>query len=296
MSEGSYHIQEDETERPKSLANMRVVGSCILLLGLTAAVCGSSWTNSEGKSVSAVNMPVMKTGLQTRQVPAAIPPMLPRGAAFLKTSIKPGHQGAGLELPASRGSVAVPRAHFTDSETKFNYDSSVDFDYQEIPASDLQELLNRGWILLDVRPQEQVARAKVEGALEVPLYVTKNDFKSPLGLWQEACAWGAGGWWAGTRPMKENHDFVAQVMDKVSSKAPFTGIIVGCQTGLRSKQALKELHLAGFQPKLALIKGGFDHAKPGELCSGDECILPHGASIQLAGSGNIAGMLGWHHT
>lgn len=300
MSEGSYYIQQvEEPERFNTKRSLGVVGICVLLLGLCAAVFASPLLRSQSTSASAVDMPatqMTKTGLQTRQLPGPIPHnFMTRDAAFLGASAKPWRQESSSELPRSRGAVAVPRAHFVDKDITFNYKSDVDFAYDEIPASDLQDMLDKGWVLLDVRNAEQVARAKVQGAVEVPAYVVSND-TSPFGLYQEAIAFGLGGWWAGTRAMKENPDFVPQVMQATAFKAPFPGIIAGCQTGLRSKQALKQLHLAGFKPRLALIKGGFDRVKSGELCSQDECIVPQGAKIQLAGSGNIAGMLGWHHT
>merc|ERR1712093_609993 len=98
-------------------------------------------------------------------------------------------------------------------------------------------------------------------AVEVPAYVLQNDF-GPVGLYQEALSFGLGGWWMGGRPMKENHDFVNQVQKKVPKDAK--GIIAACQTGLRSKQALKELHAAGYN-RLALLKGGLDMVRNHEI-------------------------------
>jgi len=184
----------------------------------------------------------------------------------------------------------LKQTFWAQAHNKFHYANDVKLDFEEVPASDLEKLQREGWVLLDVRAADQLDRAKVQGALEVPLYVLTND-KSPHGIFQELAALGLGGWWSGIRPMKENANFTRQVMEKVAPDAP--GIIVGCQTGLRSRLAMKELHLAGFQPKMKMIKGGFERVKPGELCSEDSCIVPQGAKIQLAGSGNIAGMLGW---
>lgn len=43
------------------------------------------------------------------------------------------------------------------------------------------ELLKGGeWVLLDVRPPEEIAKAAIEGAVEVPLFVVDED-RSPAG-------------------------------------------------------------------------------------------------------------------
>jgi len=182
--------------------------------------------------------------------------------------------------PKMRG-APVTRAN---DEYQFHY-KPLDFSYQEVPPTEVQQLIDQGWVLLDVREPTQIERAAIRGADQVPLYVLKNDF-SPYGLYQEMASFGMGGWWMGGRPMKENHDFVREVESKIGKGAP--GIIAVCQGGLRSKQALKELHLAGY-PRLAMVKGGLNMVRHQELpCEVEGCRL------DLAGSGNVAGMLQWH--
>lgn len=194
-----------------------------------------------------------------------------RGAAFIPSA------------PNTRSAV-VPGAHWADQDIKFNY-QNIQFPYEIVKPSEVTQMLKEGWVLLDVRQQEQVERAQIHGAVEVPLFVLKNDFQSPLGIYQEMVAWGLGGWWMGGRPMKENQNFVRGVEHRIGKNAK---ILAVCQTGLRSKQALKELHLAGFK-NLALVKGGLNAVRNNEIACEEE-----GCRLDLAGSGNLAGMLGWH--
>jgi rhodanese-related sulfurtransferase len=290
MSQHNHYTQlEEHVDSPKEI--LRVTFTFVSLCAVIYAV---TWTFSlpDTSRASVVDMPMLKpmtTGALTRPFPPK------------KMGLEQQPGLAGL-----RGAVTVARALQTNQmpdvaaqlrktlwaqdHNKFHYENDVKFDFEEIPASDLEDLQRQGWVFLDVRAPDQVHRAKVLGALEVPLYVLAND-KSLYGIYQELAAFGLGGWWGGGRPMRENLHFTSQVMAKVTRDTP--GIIVGCQTGLRSRQAMKELHLAGFRPKMKTIKGGFERVKPGELCSEDSCIVPQGAKIQLAGSGNIAAMLGW---
>merc|ERR1719321_448987 len=190
--------------------------------------------------------------------------------------------GAALSplAPKTRGAV-VPRGHWADKDNIFTYED-VKFPYETVKPSEVMDKLKQGWTILDVRQPEQIERAQIHDAVEVPIYVTKNDM-SPIGIYQEAVSFGLGGWWMGGRPMKENDDFVSQVQKNVGKSAP--GIIAVCQSGLRSKQALKELHMAGY-PHLALVKGGLNAVRHNELPCAEE-----GCRLDLAGSGNIAGML-----
>lgn len=45
-----------------------------------------------------------------------------------------------------------------------------------------------------------------------------------------------------------------------------TGIIIGCQKGLRSLAAAEQLSRAGYS-KVAWVNGGFDTARPGDLAT-----------------------------
>jgi len=198
-----------------------------------------------------------------------------RGAAFIPSAVQ-----------KSRGAV-VPQAHWTEKEISFNYEN-IQFPYEEVKPSEVMQMLKEGWILLDVRQQEQVERAQIHSAVEVPLYVLKDDMQSPMGIYQEMVAFGLGGWWMGGRPMKENQNFVRAVWRRLGKNAKRNAkILVVCQTGLRSKQALKELHLAGFQ-NLALVKGGLNAVRNNEIPCEEE-----GCRLDMAGSGSLAGMIGW---
>jgi len=194
-----------------------------------------------------------------------------RGAAFIPSAVQ-----------KSRGAV-VPQAHWADKEITFNYEN-IKFPYEEVKPEEVENMLKQGWILLDVRQHEQVERAQIHNAVEVPLFVLKNDLQSPMGIYQEMVAYGLGGWWMGGRPMKENQNFVRNVQKTLGKNAK---ILAVCQTGLRSKQALKELHLAGFK-NLALVKGGLNAVRNNEIPCEEE-----GCRLDLAGSGSLAGMIGW---
>jgi rhodanese-related sulfurtransferase len=291
-----YTQLEEHAERPKT--SLKLVCTCFLLVGLGAVLCRSLQDKAETSAVnlSAMMKPV-STGVSTKQIPGSL---MPRGAGFARLQQQAGHGGLRGSLAVARGNTQPQGwnvfGHLNtihDRDNKFHYANDVDLTYEEIPAGELEKLKRQGWVLLDVRAADQVARAKVQDAVNVPVFLLRND-TSPYGLYLEANAWALGGWWTGAKATTENPNFVQEVMKKVTPNTP--GVIIGCQTGLRSKQAMKELHLAGFQPKLAMIKGGFDRVKAGELCSEDECILPQGAKIHLAGSGNVAGMLGWKAT
>jgi rhodanese-related sulfurtransferase len=214
------------------------------------------------------------------KAPSLMHPLRSSGMANTLSQQVPHGTPFGL-TPKIRGAV-VTRAK--DPEYQFHY-KPLDFNYEEVPPAEVQQMIDQGWVLLDVREPDQVERAAIRGADEVPLYVLKNDF-SPFGIYQELASFGMGGWWMGGRPMKENHNFVREVESKIGKGAP--GIIAVCQSGLRSKQALKELHLAGYS-RLALVKGGLNRVRHNELpCEVEGCRL------DLAGSGNVAGVLQWH--
>lgn len=216
---------------------------------------------------------------------ASMHPSAPQSATF--TSPKGAVPKFGLGSGLVRRSFAA-RHHGKDEEHQFHY-GPVDVDYDELSVPEVANLMNQGWTLLDVRSPDQTARAAVKGSVEVPLFIQKhssvNDL-SPLGLYQEALNFGLGGWWMGSRPMKENHDFVRQVEQVVGKDSP--GVILACQSGLRSKQAMKELHVAGY-PRMVMLKGGFNKVKPGDL----PCVSDEYCDLSLANSGSIAGMLRW---
>jgi len=242
---------------------------------------GASGTSMLSPQLRGTSPSEMRTGLRS----VAAKSELNSGETVAAMTLAGLAVAGGIPAAAIFG-VPAPWVKGINKELKFDYKPDVNFDYDEVPASKVAELMDKGWTLLDVRNAEQVQKMAVRGATAVPLYVQRNDFKSPYGLYQEGVAFGLGGWWMGGRPMKENHDFVHQVEEKVSKTGP--GIIAVCQSGLRAKQALKELHAAGY-PRLALIEGGLRKVKPGDI----PCVDDEYCDLAVSNSGNIAGMLGW---
>lgn len=198
-------------------------------------------------------------------------------------SIFNSRPGANPGLPRSQSSVAT-KAHFTDKEVKFYY-GDVDFPYKEVKSSEVAQMMEDGWLLLDVRDPQELERAAVKGAIEVPSYLRKNDFASLYGIYQEMVCFGLGGWWSGLRPMKENYDFIRQVEEKIPKNAR---ILVLCHTGLRSKLMMKQLYLAGYKD-MAWVQGGFSQFKKGEIQT-----VKDGVNVRMAASGSLAGAMGWH--
>lgn len=144
------------------------------------------------------------------------------------------------------------------------------------------ELMQEGWIMLDVRPPGECAKASVQGTVNVPIYI-EDPSLGPGGLINKAITGIAGGLWMGAVPMIGNKQFLPEVLNKVDKDSP--GVIVACQKGLRSLEAIEALDRAGY-PRLAWIKDGFQRAKPGELPTVD------GVDIRNAAKGGISGALG----
>ncbi|KAL6781473.1 hypothetical protein ACKKBG_A11285 [Auxenochlorella protothecoides x Auxenochlorella symbiontica] len=153
---------------------------------------------------------------------------------------------------------------------------------RNVRAKEVPGLLKDGWTLLDVRPSSELDKARIKGAVEVPLFVVDDDM-SPAGLLKQASAFGMGGWWLGGKHMKPYPTFLEEVEAKVPKDA---SIIVACQKGLRSLAACEVLSRAGYR-SLAWINGGYDTAQPGELpVEGD-------VDVRLAGIGGLSSVLGW---
>lgn len=151
-----------------------------------------------------------------------------------------------------------------------------------VTPAEAGQMLKEGWTLLDVRPPEEIAKAKVEGAVEVPLFVNDPD-RSLGGLVKQATAFGMGGWWLGGSHMILNQSFLGEVQARIPKDAK---VVIGCQKGLRSLTAAEQLGLAGY-PKLAWVTGGFDTAAKGDL------PVQGGKDIRLAGIGGLSEALGW---
>lgn len=139
-----------------------------------------------------------------------------------------------------------------------------------------------GWVLLDVRPPTETGKVGITGAVDVPLFC--EDPSNSIGsLMKKAATIGTGGWWLGGSHMIPNTEFLAQVQARVPKD---TGVIIGCQKGLRSLAAAEQLSRAGYS-KVAWINGGFDTARPGDLAT------TNGRDIRYAGIGGLSEVLGW---
>lgn len=144
------------------------------------------------------------------------------------------------------------------------------------------DYLKEGWVLLDVRPPNEVEKAGVAGAVNVPLYVPES-WDSVGNLIKHSTAIGMGGWWLGGVHMKPNQSFMAEVQDKVPKDAK---VIVACQKGLRSLAAAEQLSRAGYST-LAWVNGGLDTAGKKDL------PLTGADDLRYAGIGGLSEMLGW---
>lgn len=153
---------------------------------------------------------------------------------------------------------------------------------RNVSAAQAADLVKDGWVLLDVRPPEEIAKAGVKGAVEVPLFVVEesNDITSLL---KKSSAFGMGGWWLGGTHMKANDSFLRDV----SRKVPKDGkVIVACQKGLRSLAAAEQLSRAGYGT-LAWINGGLDTAGI------DTLETTNGKDLRYGGVGGVSQLLGW---
>lgn len=152
---------------------------------------------------------------------------------------------------------------------------------KNVSAATAGELLADGFVLLDVRPPEEIAKAEVVGAVKVPIFVVEesNDLVS---LMKKGSALGMGGAWLGGTHMKPNPGFMREVESKIPKDAR---IIVTCQKGLRSLAAAEQLHRAGYST-LAWINGGLDASRKGDLPTvGDK-------DLRYGGIGGMTEMLG----
>ena len=67
---------------------------------------------------------------------------------------------------------------------------------RNVPAGDFQNLVNEGYIVLDVRPHTEREKAPLVDAVEVPLFVPDEEM-SVSTLIKKSTAFGMGGWWLG---------------------------------------------------------------------------------------------------
>jgi len=152
---------------------------------------------------------------------------------------------------------------------------------KNVSASTAGELLADGWTLLDVRPPQEVQKAAVKGAVQVPIFVVEES-NDPSSLLKKLSAWSMGGFWLGGTHMKPNPAFMREVQQQIPKDAR---IVVTCQKGLRSLAAAEQLHKAGYST-LAWINGGLDTYRKGDLPSVDDVDLRYG------GIGGLTEVLG----
>lgn len=154
--------------------------------------------------------------------------------------------------------------------------------FRSIGPEEVRGLMKEGWILLDVRPEEECAIASVDGAINVPLFTVDTSL-SPGSLVKQMSAFGMGGWWLGTKHMVPNKSFMADVMKVIPQDGK---AIIACQKGLRSLAACEQLANAGLE-HIAWLNGGYDMTKKGDLpVKGD-------VDIRYAGIGGVSSLLGW---
>ncbi|KAG2429194.1 hypothetical protein HYH02_014127 [Chlamydomonas schloesseri] len=153
---------------------------------------------------------------------------------------------------------------------------------RNVTGADIRSYLADGWTLLDVRPPSEASKARITGAVEVPMFLEDEEV-SLSSFIKRASAFGMGGWWLGGGHMVPNPNFMGEVQAKVPKSAK---VIVGCQKGLRSLAACEQLSLAGYDT-LAWVNGGFDSCKAGQVPTvGD-------VDIRYAGIGGLSEAIGW---
>jgi rhodanese-related sulfurtransferase len=182
---------------------------------------------------------------------------------------------------------------------------------REVEAKEWRALESAGWVLLDVRRAEEVSRAAVKSSVCVPLFEVDDD-RSLFGLLKQWADLGTGGWWHGTAHTKANANFLPEVQAAVPTAAP--GMLVACQTGMRSLAASDQLHRAGYtnvawcvRMRISLhaatcqgccaalanttfcgrLEGGFDKSTKADFDT------TNGKSMRFGGVGGLAGAMGW---
>mmetsp|Transcript_32728 Transcript_32728/g.92835 ORF Transcript_32728/g.92835 Transcript_32728/m.92835 type:complete len:271 (+) Transcript_32728:127-939(+) len=153
---------------------------------------------------------------------------------------------------------------------------------RNVTGRDIKGLMESGWTVLDVRPQEEVEVVGIKGAVTVPLFEV-DDGMDPASLLKQMSAFGMGGWWEGGAHMKPNASFLADVQSKIPKDAK---VLVTCQKGLRSLAACEQLSRAGYQ-EIAWVSGGLDTVRKGEV----ETTVDK--DLRYAGIGGLSSVIGW---
>lgn len=195
-----------------------------------------------------------------------------------RRSARPGRAARSTHAQASQQAVKAS----TSADEKRWDAQVVDGKVRYVQAEDIKGVLADGWVLLDVRPPGEARKARIVGAVEVPLFVedTSVDLASFI---KRSSAFGMGGWWLGGTHMMPNPNFMAEVEAKVPKDAK---VLVGCQKGLRSLAACEQLSLGGYKT-LAWVNGGFDTCKAGQVPTEGNI------DIRYSGIGGLSEVLGW---
>jgi len=106
-------------------------------------------------------------------------------------------------------------------------------DIERVSPAEAKQLVDEGWIYLDVRTEPEFAAGHPAGAHNVPVMN------------------------AGQRGMVPNPDFVARVEARYPRDAR---LVLGCRSGQRSMHAAKLLVVAGYT-RLVDQRAGFDGAR-----------------------------------
>ena len=153
-----------------------------------------------------------------------------------------------------------------------------------MPASDFKNLVDEGYIVLDVRPHTEREKAPLVNAVEVPLFVPDEELSIST-LIKKSTAFGMGGWWLGGTHMIPNNNFAAEVQASIPDKES-AKILCVCQKGLRSLSACEGLAKLGYQT-IAWVNGGLDTAMPGQVPT------KTGTDVRYGGIGGMSELLGW---
>ena len=206
-------------------------------------------------------------------------------ARKLETSRPGSARLAGVARPASPLPLGARRT--AAPATTSNPDVScraVAGKVRNVPAGEFQNLVNDGYIVLDVRPHTEREKAPLVNAVEIPLFVPDPD-TSLSGLIKKSTAIGMGGWWLGGTHMIPNDKFAAEVQASIPDKET-AKVLVVCQKGLRSLSACEGLAKLGYKT-IAWVNGGLDTAMAGQIPT------KNGTDVRYGGIGGMSEFLGW---
>ncbi|KAG2427253.1 hypothetical protein HXX76_012449 [Chlamydomonas incerta] len=225
----------------------------------------------------------MSLAMLKSSAPAVAAPRRSGAVAVAPVCSARGCRRAFRSSGAARRATAVRVQASAQPSVEQRWDAQVtEGKVRNVTGSDILSYLADGWTILDVRPPSEANKARIVGAVEVPLFV--EDEEVSLGSFiKRASAFGMGGWWLGGSHMVPNPNFMGEVQAKIPKSAK---VIVGCQKGLRSLAGCEQLSLAGYDT-LAWVNGGFDSCKAGEVPTvGD-------VDIRYAGIGGLSEAIGW---